>query len=45
LPICGGGAEYGEDRHKAAMFEKKQNVFDDWFAAAEYLIANKYTTP
>jgi prolyl oligopeptidase len=45
LPNLRGGDEYGEDWHKAAMFEKKQNVFDDWFAAAEYLIANKYTTP
>jgi prolyl oligopeptidase len=45
LPNLRGGNEYGEDWHKAAMFEKKQNVFDDWFAAAEYLIANKYTTP
>jgi prolyl oligopeptidase len=44
LPNLRGGDEYGEDWHKAAMFEKKQNVFDDWFAAAEYLIANKYTT-
>jgi prolyl oligopeptidase len=43
LPNLRGGDEYGEDWHKAAMFEKKQNVFDDWFAAAEYLIANKYT--
>jgi prolyl oligopeptidase len=44
LPNLRGGNEYGEVWHKAAMFEKKQNVFDDWFAAAEYLIANKYTT-
>lgn len=45
LPDMRGGNEYGETWHKAAMFEKKQNVFDDWFAAAEYLIANKYTSP
>jgi prolyl oligopeptidase len=45
LPNLRGGDEYGEEWHKAGMFEKKQNVFDDWFAAAEYLIANKYTTP
>ena len=45
LPNLRGGDEYGEAWHKQAMFEKKQNVFDDWFAAAEYLIANKYTSP
>jgi len=45
LPNLRGGNEYGEAWHKAAMFEKKQNVFDDWFAAAEYLIREKYTTP
>ncbi|HSY73384.1 MAG TPA: prolyl oligopeptidase family serine peptidase [Alloacidobacterium sp.] len=44
-PNLRGGDEYGEPWHKAAMFEKKQNVFDDWFAAAEYLIQNRYTTP
>lgn len=44
LPDLRGGNEYGEAWHKAAMFEKKQNVFDDWFAAAEYLIKNKYTS-
>jgi len=45
LPDLRGGNEYGEDWHKAAMFEKKQNVFDDWYAAAEYLDKNKYTSP
>ena len=44
LPNLRGGNEYGERWHQQAMFEKKQNVFDDWFAAAEYLIANKYTS-
>jgi len=45
LPNLRGGSEYGEHWHEQAMFEKKQNVFDDWFAAADYLIANKYTSP
>jgi prolyl oligopeptidase len=45
LPSLRGGGEYGESWHQQGMFEKKQNVFDDWFAAAQYLIANKYTSP
>ncbi len=45
LPNLRGGNEYGEAWHKAAMFANKQNVFDDWFAAAEYLIGNRYTSP
>ena len=45
LPDIRGGNEYGEAWHRAAMFENKQNVFDDWFAAAEYLIHEKYTAP
>jgi prolyl oligopeptidase len=40
-----GGNEYGEDWHKAGMLLKKQNVFNDVFAAAKYLIDNKYTNP
>jgi prolyl oligopeptidase len=38
-----GGNEFGEDWHRNGMLEKKQNVFDDFIAAAEHLIAEKYT--
>lgn len=44
LPNLRGGGEYGETWHQAGMYQHKQNVFDDWYAAAEYLIANNYTT-
>ncbi|MBL0358982.1 MAG: S9 family peptidase [Chitinophagaceae bacterium] len=40
-----GGNEYGEEWHKNGMLQKKQNVFNDVFAAAQYLIGNKYTNP
>jgi prolyl oligopeptidase len=43
LPNLRGGGEFGEEWHKAGMRDKKQNVFDDFLTAAEWLIKNGYT--
>jgi prolyl oligopeptidase len=45
LPNLRGGGEFGEAWHQAGMLDKKQNVFDDFVAAAQWLIANHYTRP
>ena len=45
LPNLRGGGEFGEKWHQAGMFGNKQNVFDDFIGAAEWLIKNNYTNP
>jgi prolyl oligopeptidase len=45
IPCLRGGGEFGEEWHRAGMLDQKQNTFDDFVAAAEWLLANGYTNP
>jgi prolyl oligopeptidase len=45
LPSLRGGGEFGEEWHRAGMLDRKQTVFDDFTAAAEWLVKNGYTSP
>lgn len=45
VPALRGGGEFGEAWHRAGMLEQKQNVFDDFIAAAEWLVRERWTTP
>ena len=45
IPNLRGGGEYGEEWHQQGIKLRKQNVFDDFIAAAEWLVAEKYTSP
>jgi prolyl oligopeptidase len=45
MPNLRGGGEYGKEWHEGGMRERKQNVFDDFHAAAQWLIDNRYTSP
>ncbi len=45
MPNLRGGGEFGEEWHKAGTLARKQNVFDDFIAAAEWLVQNDYTRP
>ncbi|HTY07856.1 MAG TPA: prolyl oligopeptidase family serine peptidase, partial [Candidatus Edwardsbacteria bacterium] len=45
IPNLRGGGEFGKDWHEAGMRDRKQNVFDDFIAAAQWLVDSKYTSP